>query len=373
MNNTIRLLLDPDVDGDQTGGSDGTTVQEHAGAPDSTQVIESTEQSQQDTVQQTQEDLATGTQESQVLDENGTVGQALEQFNQILKTGKPLPQGALAATVTQGQPSSRKLEGLEPHEQAWFKKMGNEAYNALYPEFLSSKKLKTDYEALKLENEKLKGAHLYDEPDAFSIMPEYRELESTVGNLNAEASHWQEQLVRAKAGEEWVPLVLSSEGKVVYGNPQPGTPMAEAQIMSALTKAYTLQQNYSGKLESYKSSFADKNKAFATELQETEKRIFAGADMVKLSKAAESKLSIFPAHIQRQPITQSLAKALVIIDGLTAMLNKHRKTATSRSITGNIARQAGPVNDRLSGGSSGERKVGDVMKDFRAARAQGLA
>jgi len=353
------LLLTPDPNGDGSGGSDVDT-----NTPES--------EDYSSAVNQTEETDALQTVDSAPLDESAPIGEALDQFNKMLNSGETAP--SVREIVTRGLPASRKFDGLDENEKAWFTKMGNDAYNGLYPQFLEFKKLKTDFDSLKAENDKIKGAHIYDEPDAYMITPEFRQLQGAQDQLSAEASHWQEQLVKCKAGDDWIPIVLNQEGKPCLGAPRRGSPQDEALILGALTNAYTLQQNVSGRLEAFKTQFSERNKAFVSDLQAVTQKVFAGADMAKLAKAAESKLKIFPTHTHRQPMVQAFAQALVLIDGLTAMIRGQKKQASSRQINNRTALGAGPTDSEVSGSPGAQgRTVGDTLKQMQAMRAQGLA
>lgn len=363
-----KLLLDPDVNGD-SGGVSSDELQ-HELTPGELMA------------QKTATDSGSGDDNTQAAAPDGnqdqdesTVGQALDAFDKMLKGGQSLPEGSLASTVTQGISRSRKFDGLDDEEKRMFTRMSNEAYARLYPQYLEHKKLKEDFETIKAENEKLKGQGIYEHENAFSITPEYQQLSDTVTRLGSEADFWQQQLALAKAGENWAPFIgYDDKGTARFGEPREGTPQAEAAIMACLTKAYTLQSQYSGQLESFKSQFSNQHKSFIGHLAETEKKIFQGADMVKLTKAAESKLNLFPAHIQRHPVTQSLAKALVVIDGLLAMIRTQKNSGNAKAVRNSIARAAGPVAGELSGaGQSGEGTVGNILKQMKEARAIGQA
>jgi hypothetical protein len=333
------------------------------------------EQIQKDnTPQSTNEESSTDSNSNPIGDDQ-PLSRALEAFEQMKSSGQSHSHGALAAQVTRGVANSRKFDGLEEHEVKWFKAMDNDGYNNLYPKYLAQKTREKEFTDLQAENEKMKGASFFENDEAWTITPEYKQIASDSNRLQAEASHWEEQLALAQQGQPWSAIIKGPDGlPVIEDSTRIGDGAAVAQITAALTRAYTLQTNISNKMQAFNTEFKGKHQSFVSTLADIEKKIFAGADMTKLSKAAESKLSMFPSHIQKQPVTQSLAKALVVIDGLLAMFKNSRNSATSNNMRSSISRAAGPTDGEFQQSNmNGDRKVGDVIADFKKARAAGSA
>lgn len=300
-----------------------------------------------------------------------SIGDALGAFEKLKSQGQEIQPGEPARVMTRGVPASRKFDGLEQDEIPLFKSMSNDAYNRLYPMFLEHKKLTSEHEKLKSDFEKNQNTHFYEQEGAWTLSPEYKTLSSNVQRLGSEVSHWQEQLALAAAGEPWTPLVLDAQGNVVYGEPREGGPAAQAQIMSALTKAHSLQQTYGGKLEVYQEQFRNKHKEFVDSLQGVRKRIFQGADLDKLAKAAESKLQMFPSYLHKRPEVQTLAEALVIIDGMTALLKGRDSKANVAKVKQAIQANSGGGESVIGSEGRGNngRTVGDVLSVMAKARA----
>lgn len=298
--------------------------------------------------------------------ELNTIGAALDAFEKV-KSGAPLAvsQGAQGAQGVQGQHRARDYSGLDEVEIAWFKRMGNEAYANLYPRYLESKKHKETIDRLNKELEASRGAHFFEQDGAWTLMPEYRQIEQSVNRLNAEASHWQEQLRLIEEGQEWTPLVLDPQGNVVLGAPQPASTAAKAEIMGALNKAYSYAANAQNQLQAFQGQFKEKHSNFVKSLNGLREQIFKGADLTKLEKAAAPKLEMFPAHMRTRPEVRALAEALVLIEGLTAMVNTSRANKASMQIKSNIASAAGPNGSRVAQGSGKGETIGSVLNQFK--------
>lgn len=301
-----------------------------------------------------------------------TIGAALDAFKKEKNTGTPQFPGK-AAPAAPPVRQARDYSGLTPEEVAWFKKMDNQAFNALKPQYLEFKKLKTEHETLKQQYDSATKTTFFEQEGAYKLTPEYEHLSSNVNLLDAEISHWEEQLGRIAAGEQWIPIELDSKGNPVLGAPRDASSQAQGQVVAALTKANVLRSDISGKLSSLQDKFTTQHKGFVTKLAEVEKDIFKGGDPKALDAAMRTKLPLFPQHLHNNPLVQSLAKAAAVIEGLVLMLNQQQSAAATSTIKARTAANAGPRAGEVQPGTVKGEKVGSILDEFHKGRAMGYA
>lgn len=296
-----------------------------------------------------------------------TVGQALEAFDLELN---PQPTVEQPQAV---QPTARKFDGLEPEEVDYFKRMSNSAYNKLYPEYLAYKKLKTEHEQLQQQFKEAQALPMYAQENAWKLAPEYNELAQNAQQLSAEINHWQEQLANVEAGQPWRGLVMDPQGNIVKGPEQEASPQGKAEILSKISQGYTLQQSVQAQMSQFDQQYKERHQSFLGKLQEIDKQVFAGVDPAKLAERARPKLELFPPAFRGQPMTQMLAKALVVIEGLIAMNRAARNATTNQQIKTRTATNAGPPVSSIQSGSDKSTTAGAIFDEFRRARLSGVA
>jgi len=285
----------------------------------------------------------------------------------------PIPDGTQeGAKIYRAATGWRDYSGLSPSEVDIFQKMGNRAYNTLYPIYMESRKWNTEKETLKKELEALRGASFYENENAYRVTDEYQQLEQVVNSLSGEQSFWQSQLAAIEGGQPYSVLVQDGKGGVAVQGPitEYNQGEARAQILGALTKANAMVQQYSGQLASYGQSYKGKYEGAKKTLADTEARIFNGADMKKLDQAADMKIKMFPPEIRSVPV-RTLARALVVIDGLIAMNKRTAGNGVSQRLKNNISQAAGPSNGQITTGATPGQTVGSVMEEFKRAKAMG--
>ena len=270
---------------------------------------------------------------------------------------------------------ARKFDGLEEPEVKMFKNMSNEAYNYLYPLLLEHKKLKPSYEDTQKKLEEARAVHFFEQEGAWKLTPQYSELSQHAQRLSAETAHWKQQLIAAEAGEQVRMLYQDPETNKIYlGDPEDVTPAHKSEIISALQRASTLQAKYSSDLASFEQGFKQKHTGYISRLKDLRAQVFQGADMEKLTKAAKTKLSMFPDYMQGRLETQLLAESLVLIDGLTSMIRNLQSGKRTTDIKAKTATNSGPTAQSAQSGAAGTgKKVSNIIDEWKQARALGVA
>jgi hypothetical protein len=240
--------------------------------------------------------------------------------------------------------------------------------------FLEHKTLTEENAQLKKDIITANQASTYDNPESYTLSDEYKHHTNNLSLLDAEMNHWQEQLAHIRAGEPWNPLVYNEKGVPVIGEPRDPSVRAESQVMGALMKGHTLQNNLSDKLEELKTSHSNQHKEFLNGFQKTVDELFKGAKKEDLDKAMASKLPMFPRHTHSNPLVKGLATATALIDGLIALLDEEKGKNNVASIKSRTMVNAGPSAGAINRtGNAKTASVGDALKEFEKAKALGLA
>ena len=272
-------------------------------------------------------------------------------------------------TQTQTQTTARILEGLDDEEKKMFIRMPRASYERLYPLYLKSRDYDKSYGELQKKYDEQSKFHLYEAPDAYKITPEYNELANTVDRLSGEAMHWRDQLIAIEAGQNWTDLELDQNtGRYTEYTKTP-SPAAKAEVLAKLTHAYQLQREYTGKRQQYEQQFSQQHQNYLKSLQEVENKIFSVSDKDKLNKLAEQSLEMFPAYVRNKPEVRMLAKAYVLMQGLTKLRGQEESAQKTNSIKKTIAKTSGPTNSNVQPSQPTGKTAEDYAKQWELAAA----
>lgn len=268
---------------------------------------------------------------------------------------------------------SRDLTGLDEQEAKLFKGMSNAAFAHLKPLYLESKKLKSDYEALKAQNENLSKESFYEHQDAYQLAPDYQHATQNLQVVDREIAFWKQQIAAIRNGTKWTALVgYDKDGKPQFAPDQEPTPEAEADILGAMQNAFAIKGELSNKVNSLKTTFSDQHKRYLSGVQSVEKEIFKGVDQETLNKAMAKKITLFPEHRRNVPEVKIIAKLLAVLDGYQLMLDEKKAAAVTAEAKTKTAINGGPTNGRLNPGISKGNTVASVMDEFNKAKAAGV-
>lgn len=196
-------------------------------------------------------------------DENKTQDKVSKQSETPKQTTLEVPK--TKASDTQRIPASRNYEGLTDAEVSVFKKMSNDAYNAMRPIFDEHKKLK---ESLTLKDQEIANlksgkeqlpSDFYSHSDAYTLTKDYRDGVQLVNGAQSIYNHWRTQLAKVEAGEDWQDLEIDETGKMKLGATKAVDPTAKAEILDNLTFAREQYLKHYNNLNSIKTEFTQKH------------------------------------------------------------------------------------------------------------------
>lgn len=307
-----------------------------------------------------------------------TVNDYLKELTAV-RTGEtsagdqPAPESLDPAAIV--KPPSRKFDGLQEDEIPFFKRMPNELYNRLYPEIVEARGLKPKFEQTQKDLEEARKAQFFTNDRAWELTPEYQELTEDGNRFNQEVLYWQQQLTLLENGEPAAGLVFDPQSNQYYkGSELPVSANSRSFVISALSKAQMLQSQNQAEQTRYAQTFKSQFGNYQNNLQSVRSKVFAGADLNALAKAAQRKLELFPQYVRGRQEMQLLAEALVMIDGLTALLNQSKAKAGSSAIKARTAVSSGPTTEKVQPNPSGPpgTKVKDYLDELQKVR-MGLA
>ena len=247
------------------------------------------------------------------------------------------------------QAKARVFDGLGEEEIPLFKQMSQQAYDYLYPKYLASREQEARIKELEEKANAADSRRWYEEPDAYTLHPEYRELQDHSNNLGIEERFWTEQLANIEENKPFYTLERERgpDGKYVYkyGSEQQPSATAKATIISNLAALTQHKISASGKLKSLQADFAGKHKSFNDSLGKINKTVFGGVDFNgdnPIAKSYNAYLNQFPAEFRSQLPYQLIAQSGAVIEALVERIRSSEATKTAKAGVAKVVKVAGP-------------------------------
>ena len=247
------------------------------------------------------------------------------------------------------QAKARVFDGLSEEEIPLFKQMSQQAYDHLYPKYLASREQEARIKELEEKANAADSRRWYEEPDAYTLHPEYRELQDHSNNLEIEERFWTEQLANIEDGKPFYTLERERgpDGKYVYkyGQEQQPSATAKATIISNLAALTQHKISASGKLKELQTAFAGKHKSFNDSLSKINKTVFGGVDFAgdnPIAKSYNAYLNQFPAEFRSQLPYQLIAQSGAVIEALVERIRSFEATKTAKAGVAKVVKVAGP-------------------------------
>ena len=247
------------------------------------------------------------------------------------------------------QAKARVFDGLSEEETPLFKQMSQQAYDYLYPRYLASREQEQKIKELEEKVNAADSRRWYEEPEAYTLHPEYRELQDHSNNLGIEERFWTEQLANIEENKPFYTLERErgADGKYVYkyGQEQQPSATAKATIISNLAALTQHKISASGKLKSLQADFAGKHKSFNDSLGKINKTVFGGVDFNgdnPIAKSYNAYLNQFPAEFRSQLPYQLIAQSGAVIEALVERIRSSEATKTAKAGVAKVVKVAGP-------------------------------
>jgi len=167
---------------------------------------------------------------------------------------KKLPPTAKVKAV-----GDEDLKSLVPESaQGLFKKMDNSARQWVVAELKRAAKEKEELKS-KLSVAEKKGSNnlpenWFEHEEAYTLSPEFKQLQNQHGRLSAIEKHYREQLIAIKEGEDWFDLVQNADGSISQVK-QKASSQADALVMTRLNDATAFIREIEKQDGAYKQAF----------------------------------------------------------------------------------------------------------------------
>lgn len=237
-----------------------------------------------------------------------------------------LPFADLFPTIDPAAPQKPRtrdeiIATFPPDKQPLLRAMSNDAFNYVAPLLKEYHELKETLPKLTAEKEAAAQQALYQNPNAYTLLPEYTERVIRDANLGIEEKHWLDQLLAAQKGEPWTVLEHEADEnkrvtKYVYGatyeNP---TPEHINTLRSLYEKAKTLRIQNKLSLDTLKSSHETNYKTFDEQFQTFRKNITGHLQTNNaFVKPRDELLSKVPPLLRVNPQMIFAAECLTLLD-----------------------------------------------------------
>lgn len=141
--------------------------------------------------------------------------------------------------VISAEPKGRDYTGFTDEEQSVLKKMSNNSFA------FASKLIKENKEL------KSKGDGIYyQHQQAYTLNPEYQQVQTDSWFAEQEAKYWENQLYAMQEGQEWTPLIgYNQDGTFKLGEKRAPTPRDIEQVRRAMNDCVTAKNQLAGKAQ----------------------------------------------------------------------------------------------------------------------------
>lgn len=285
---------------------------------------------------------------------------------------EPVSQEILPATE-QRPKIQRDFTGIPEEMHGLFRKMGNEAFSAIKPQIIEAIKLKEEHEALKKQLESVTGQHLYEQEDAYTITPEYKQVYGDLNHMGQEEAHWRQQLENIEGGNK-VSLLLRDprSGQIYRSEEMDPTPQHKVQIQQKLFEATSLRSQLETQLNGLQGQFKSKHNDYITGIKALEEQIYKQVPREKVQPHADKVLQMFPPHMRNRADVKAFAAVGGINALLMAEMAKLKSTQSGKTIQKRIATSGVPTSESTSQNANGGRKiVKDTIEEMERFKQNG--
>lgn len=291
------------------------------------------------------------------------------------------PQGTTTPPITP-TPSTlpdveegRDMKGFSEDERKAFRKMSNDAFNFLAPQYREAKTLKPALDTLKQENETLKTkvqqAGAVDplvaaNPNGYIFTPDFAQLTQGEQNMQYEAQYWQKQLAELKLGKK--PRLLQHNGQQYLAGPElEADGNTEALIMNNLTRANMSAQQYQQAQNQLRMSWQQQVQQDLHTIKRTEDAYFpwfADGKQHSFKPVIDGFVAQMPPTQRSNPLARALGKAYAVIQHLQTRL----QSAPASIVAPPTVTNQGPINTPAIATAPTSGLGDDLMAAFEKAK-----
>lgn len=228
--------------------------------------------------------------------------------------------------------------------------------------------------------EPLKDSTYLQHEQAYTLNPEYQQMQQSVRAASVEGEFWREQALNIKAGKPFRDLLgFKQDGSPQVSDEKQPSDADEMRVMNNYTLCTQEAQRRLGKLQEYPTQFKSRITADLGEISKKRGELFAwvqnpqlmdhsveieGRGDVKLADLKKDFLSLLPLYHQSNPIAQVAADLFIGLQIRNAELREARKTSAVASIQDEEQQRAEPTSDTAP--SQEKKENGKIPSSFGA-------
>lgn len=245
---------------------------------------------------------------------------------------------------------SRDYTGYDPSIVPELKQMSNSAF-----------KFVTDLIKEKKELEKHKDSSFLQHPEAYTLSPEYRTVQSEIQFAAKEGSYWRDALIACKAGKSVRPLTgWDAKGNPILGDELQPTEQLEEAIRAAMNNGFAVAQQKQGSLSTLSQSFQERTKNDLGVINHEQAERFAwvkdpslmdytinieGLGDRSIKQIKKDFVDLFPPYLQNNPGVDVASNLMVALRLQAAELAEALSGRQTAEIKKQEAQRGEPTSD----------------------------
>lgn len=209
---------------------------------------------------------------------------------------------------------------------------------------------------------------LYDHEEAYQLSEEFKTLREDAGIAQGILDHWEQQLIKSEAGEDWQNLQVDAQGKIILGAKVETTAASKLQLQKNIRHAESQLQRVQQKAQEIVSSHKQQVTQRKQALQAEEDKYFPQFKDPNFGgwKLANGVLDTLKAQgFGDNPLAPMLAKAAAANTMLVNHLSGLNKTAGVAGKLKSDAKAGGPGASKQVSTTQGKKKEISI-EDFQS-------
>lgn len=276
------------------------------------------------------------------------------------------------ATVAKKLPDARDTTGFTPEEVAITKRMSNEAFSAyrtLKEQTLAKAKETEELQKALKESASYVPPNYYENPDAYTLTPEFKTTVNTLNVAKAISDHWEQQIINTEEGGDWQDLKWDGKQYIVQ-EPQKVTAASKRQLQINADHVRQQINKLQERADTIRQQFSQGHQRVIDSVRAEEKQYFPHLEDPNhpdqaIVKDVINKLA--SVGLDKSPLANILAKMAAVNLRLASDLQEARRTTTLTQARVDETRKSNPTASSIQGGGKIESQEKPFnINDFKA-------
>jgi hypothetical protein len=294
--------------------------------------------------------------------------EAVVESNEAVVEEQPASGAVTETGVITPTKGVRDYKGIDEADIIHFKQMSDGAYKYFRPLYDARKANDTKYGELEKQYNAVKDQQYYQHPNAYVLSEEYSKAEKDYTTKTRIANHWQNALATLEEQGSIRDLRIYDDGRVEVADEELSySPQLKAQVTAALNRSITEAQQAKQQALSIKDTYANKHKAFDTQLSQAEAALIAEVKDSESFKAAVLSMSkIIPPELRGNRQYQLIANMGAYINLMKGEIEAVRSKLNGKAAIRKVAASSGPGEGRATtSGNQDDENPEAFLKNFK--------